>query len=265
MLLTVGDSFTTKRYPNDIPWPEVLSKKLNLELVNISCEGVGNDYIFKNFVEAVNTKPITKVVIQLSSWDRLEIGVKVKNNKDDMSNPYELSQYAKIMKPHMFKEYPEEIAEFFSHFYKAEYFYKHTICLISAIQDICKAKNVDYGIMQLLKPLFFNYRESNKSYEFSVKGMRVLQQYIQSCELLPKIDQSKIIFKKLTPDRICSLCKEGFNFQDTIPNGLLLGYHNEDIFIANHKYSDYRCFDLHPNIEGHEWLAKNIYEYFNSS
>ena len=44
MILTLGDSFTVKRFKGDKPWPEHLAETLGKELMNISHEGETNHY-----------------------------------------------------------------------------------------------------------------------------------------------------------------------------------------------------------------------------
>ena len=74
MLLTLGDSFTTKRFPEDKPWPEHLAEMWNMKLMNLSEEGTSNDFMFRNLVWALETEKIDCVVVALSNWDRMEFG-----------------------------------------------------------------------------------------------------------------------------------------------------------------------------------------------
>ena len=69
MLLTVGDSFTAKRWDDDRPWPEILSFNMGMPLLNLAREGMSNEFIFRNFVYGISLNPdITHVVIGLSNW-----------------------------------------------------------------------------------------------------------------------------------------------------------------------------------------------------
>lgn len=258
MLLVLGDSFSVKRYKQDFPWPEQLSKKLNLDLINLSMEGGGNDYMFRNFYEIVSTEKITHVVLALSNWDRLEIGIvdssTYKNNK---SKP-------KILKPKIVNNMEEKflLKELLYDFYDVRYYYDKTLSQIISFQHICKYLNLKFRIAQLIQP--FN----KVSLNFQSLNVEIIQKHVNNCKMLPLIDQNSLISYELSFENIFQIKENDYllyKFQKSNKQILdyVLGYHDLDLFY-NNNYKNYKLFDFHPNHYGHSVIAEEVYESFNT-
>ena len=159
MLLTVGDSFTVKRFPDDIPWPEMLSKEMNLNLVNRSHEGMSNQYIFRNFVQEIVTNPnITHCVIGLSNWNRLEVGVNEGVQYDHVStntktlishSPDPELEASKKINPDL------EAEQIYKLYFNYKYYLDATLTFIKIMIDLSKLYNINLVITQLVKPFPF--------------------------------------------------------------------------------------------------------------
>ena len=71
-LIAVGCSYTADDYTFPV-WPELLSKKLNMELVNFGRSGMGNEYIATKVTEAsIHLNDIGLVVCMWSEFTRLD-------------------------------------------------------------------------------------------------------------------------------------------------------------------------------------------------
>lgn len=71
-LVAVGCSYTEDIYPFPV-WPEILSKKLNLNCYNLGSSGSGNEYIFSRSLDALHTiKNIGILVVMWSEFQRTD-------------------------------------------------------------------------------------------------------------------------------------------------------------------------------------------------
>lgn len=259
MLLTLGDSFTVKRYEKDYPWPEQLANLMNIELLNISMEGGGNDYMFRNFYEIVITKKISHVVLALSNWDRLEIGTANSSNYiGNISKP-------KILKPKIVDDYEEKylLKELFYDFYDIRYYYDKTLAQILSFQQLCKLLDIKFKIVQLIQPFHptsINYKSN--SVEF-------LKQHINKCSMIDKVNSSHVVGYNYTFENISHTDIDYKNLLCLFENKnkqlqkYVLGYHDLDLFY-NNNYKNYKLFDFHPTHYGHKVIAEEVYESFNS-
>jgi hypothetical protein len=71
-LICSGDSFTSG-YGLEEPtkaWPYILTNKLNISVINLAREGMGNEYIFNSIVE--NNLENSLVIIGLTAYSRVE-------------------------------------------------------------------------------------------------------------------------------------------------------------------------------------------------
>ena len=252
MLLTVGDSFTVKRWETDIPWPEILGFKMDLPVVNRSAEGMSNLYIFRNFIYELTINPdITHCVVALSNWDRLEVGVKsgTPNEYSDVWNPTKTVKLG-----HGINKYGEEVYDAYLHYYDIKYYIDCTIGWISAIIDLCKLYGVKLIITQLVKPL----GESDQFKNRNIAGL------LESHKLFNAIDKSYIHGFKLEPERIAmthdrdsiwwKFC--GKYIKEFGENDYCIGLHSNQ----GSRYT--KRFDLHPNFKGHNMIAEEMYNAF---
>lgn len=258
MLLTLGDSFTVKRYQEDHPWPEQLSELLNLTLLNISVEGGGNDYMFRNFYEIVSCEKISHVVLALSNWDRLELGiVNSKNYVDNKSKP-------KILKPKIVEDYEEQylLKEFFYDYYDIRYYYDKTLSQILSFQHICNHLKIKFKILQLIQPFH------KTSIDYKDDTVDNLKKHISNCKMIERLDQHHVVGYQYSSDNILQLGSKELllhKFQNKNKELLkyVLGFHDLNLFY-NNNYKNYKLFDFHPTHYGHSIIAEKVYESFNS-
>ena len=250
MLLTVGDSFTAKRWDNDRPWPEILGFKMDLPVVNRSAEGMSNLYIFRNFIYELTINPdITHCVVALSNWDRLEVGV-----KPEYSDVWDPTKTVKLC--YSVNKYGEEVYDAYLQYYDIKYYIDCTIGWISAIIDLCKLRNVKLAITQLVKPLGMSDQFKNRN----------IASFLESHKLFNAIDKSYIHGFKLEPERIAMTQHDrdsiwwpfcGKYVKEFGTNNYCMGFH------SNHGSRYTNSFDLHPNFKGHSMIAEEMYNAFN--
>jgi len=252
MLLTVGDSFTAKRWDDDRPWPEILGFKMDLPVVNKSAEGMSNLYIFRNFIYELTVNPdITHCVVALSNWDRLEVGVKggTSNKYRDVWSPTKTVKMGSDI-----KKYSEELYNAYIQYYNIKYYIDCTIGWISAIIDLCKFRNVKLVITQLVKPLAISEQFKNED----------ISDFLKSHKLFNTIDRSYIHGFKLDSQSIALTYDRdaiwwpfcGKYIKEFGTNNYCMGLHSNQ----GSRYT--KVFDLHPNFEGHSMIAEEIYNGF---
>ena len=82
-LIVSGDSFTHKDmrsgcYPDmDTSWPkwpELLGKKLNMEVINLAYSGAGNEYIFSTLQDCIVDIPKEQIGLVIAAWSQAQRG-----------------------------------------------------------------------------------------------------------------------------------------------------------------------------------------------
>ena len=250
MLLTVGDSFTAKRWDNDRPWPEILSFNMGMPLLNLAREGMSNEFIFRNFVYGISLNPdITHVVIGLSNWDRLELGAKSKYN--------EWNSATKTMKKS--SKHSEKLLDMYNAYFSSKYYIDCTIGRIRAIIDLCENKGVELIITQLVKPLWLFDKEAEETEQREIKD------YLENHELLKTIDKKYIHGFSLDPkDLSVKFDRNTIWWKFTSKHAKELGRSEYCMGFHPNMGSRYdNLFDLHPNFKGHSMIAKEMYNGLN--
>ena len=258
MLLTVGDSFTVKRFPEDIPWPEMLSKEMNLNLVNRSHEGMSNQYIFRNFVQEIVTNPnITHCVIGLSNWNRLEVGVNEGVQYDHVStntktlishSPDPELEASKKINPDL------EAEQIYKLYFNYKYYLDATLTFIKIMIDLSKLYNINLVITQLVKP-----------FPFGALGKRTAEKeealsYLQGHQFLKTIDTNYIkCFDFNCENLLCIIINDSDLWYKW--TGHYVKKHGDKQCMGYHDQMGERFkseFDLHPSYYGHEIITKSL-------
>ena len=77
ILLVAGCSYSNDRFrsvhhPNlDVSWPKwptILAKKLDMELINLSESGAGQEYIYSNIIDKLQTIDHSKIGLVIAAW-----------------------------------------------------------------------------------------------------------------------------------------------------------------------------------------------------
>lgn len=239
MILTLGDSFTVKRFKGDKPWPEHLAETLGKELMNISHEGETNHYIFRNAIWALNQENnISLVVLSLSNWDRLEVPY---NNYGE--NKIGLYEQTKNYKPKILKN--DTWSNLYKKHYSLPYYVDCTSSYILSIQEICNFRNIPLVIIQPVVP----FHPSSEKY---FRGN--YDEYVDEKSNLKYINKN-------------ILCQCNFNSQTLIyaeKTGQLwtkfTRFYPENVMGNHDKMGDEFVdkWDGHPNQKGHKMISNYI-------
>ena len=77
ILLVAGCSYSNEKFNSvhhpelDVSWPkwpELLAKKLDMELVNLSWSGAGQEYIYSNLIDKIQTIDNSKIGLVVAAW-----------------------------------------------------------------------------------------------------------------------------------------------------------------------------------------------------
>ena len=265
MLLTVGDSFTVKRYDGDYPWSYQLADKLKMKHLNIAQEGESNSYIFRNTIWALTENPdISIVVLSLTNWDRFELPY------DDYGmNKSGIDERTKTFKPRdaHAEIRTNNVSKTYMMYYNSLFYVDQTASYLIAINQLCKSKNVELIVTQPLLP--FNVRIDavvKGDLDFLLKKTMSPHgiNYIKNFSLFQHVDKDIFCGFDPTPRMILfgeekdNPNKPLFdNFTRNFPENCM-GYHNKYLYKGG--YESRKKWDGHPNIKGHKIISELIYE-----
>lgn len=275
MLLTVGDSFTVKRYEGDKPWGYCLAEMLGKRHFNVAQEGMSNYYIFRNTIWALNAYPeIDMVVLALTNWDRWELP---RSNYGTEPNVSGIGVRTKTFKPkHSYEDATkvkldgklvDGFAQLYLEYYNNLFYVDQTAAQILAIHEICKSRGIPLIVTQPLLP--FNMRiqkitNGKMDFLYMETNNKIGLEYIKETSLLNYVD--KEVWHELTPTPKMIMFGQDFEvkeqqmfnrFTRRNPENCL-GYHNKKIFKDRKDFS--KIWDGHPSLHGHMVMAESIYE-----
>lgn len=266
MLLTVGDSFTVKRYDGDYPWGYQLADKLGMKHLNVAHEGESNSYIFRNTIWAITENPeISIVVLALTNWDRFEL-------------PYEdygmalpgIDERTKTFKPkNAVNEFRHnDICKQYLTYYNPLFYVDATASYLISIDQMCKQRNIKLIVIQPLVPFNINIEElKSKEGDFHHILTKAIsphgEQYIKNFSLFQYVNKEIFLGFDPTPKVILyardeSVGKQLFhNFHRRHPENVM-GFHNKYIYKDSYRFRNQ--WDGHPDIQGHELIANMVYK-----
>ena len=267
MLLTLGDSFTVKRYDGDKPWSEQLAEKLGMELLNVSHEGESNSYMFRNAIWALTTQDVELCVISLTNWDRFELPYSDYGLKG--SGMYDRT---KTFKPKNCWDEDNPYSKLYIAYYSMLYYVDTTSSYIIAIDNLCKAKGIPLIFTQPLLP--FNVRiKAVKTGELDFlfsKNMNAMgEDYIENISLFRHVDKSLFCMFKPTAQTILFGKEDGlsektydnmFSFFTRNHPEYVMGYHNKYIYKGGQAFR--KSWDGHPNLKGHQMISDIVYDHY---
>jgi len=176
ILLVSGCSFTDKNFISDHhpemntdwrKWPEILAKKLDMDLINVAKCGAGNEYIYSSLVDKIITTDNIGLII--SAWSQVHRKDWKKKNK--WFNNAETCNHSSFtdMEPWIDKS--------------LRYFY--------SLQEVCKSKKIPYKAFCMLHP-FRGYTWNKRLNKLVTENRKELLQYIHNSPYFNKIDDSFI-------------------------------------------------------------------------
>lgn len=286
MLLTLGDSFTVKRFDEDIPWPEMLADMLNKELLNVSAEGVSNHWMFRNMVWALQEhSDISLIVVSLTNWDRVEFPYENYATKE-----IGFGHITKSIKPkQVLTDEPHPINEAYANYYSTLYFIDTTASYILAMSELAEKRNIPIIFIQPLIP--FNNLAASKKVKidslpnnFKTEFTEQEEKYIESFSLIQSVNKKLFTKFNLTLRSILYMDvddpknpksslrnlddnKKKYDYRNLYHYFLTwypeyqMGYHARKIYKGGQKHKD--VWDAHPNKKGHKMIAKTVLDHYN--
>lgn len=266
MIVTVGDSFTVKRFEGDKPWPEHLAQAMDLPLLNLSHEGESNSFMHRNLTWACEKYGgmISHVVISLTNWDRHELPYK----------RYEgMGSKTKTFKPKAIKHHKQDTDPFalaYLKYYNLRYYIDQTAMFLIHAQQLQAKHGFDMIIMQPIVPFHWgswnkesqNVLETGASYELQSQQWQTSKNvhYIDNESLLQYVDRSFVMGYDMTGENIIfeTNSKNDMWYNFTRKNSHnCMGFHDKmgDEFMS--------LWDGHPNQRGHKLIARKVLERFD--
>lgn len=236
--------FVETKYVAQTPfpvWPEIISKKLGLKLINTAKVGCGNDLIFHRVVDQIyqNADKVKLVVIAWTDYMRKDLQV------------YDERWYSCTFGPHA----DAKKKMFFTSLYKIgsldsksciNYFYRYALSL----QEICKSLGIKLVQCQAIGPIKLHERVEMQNIgldytdvNFNTSNLNFLSHFVDhyGYDLVENSDTfiDWPIFKALG----------GSNLKTCLDRA------NVDYQISS--------YDQHPNHTGHQFIADKILEKIN--
>ena len=173
VLLVSGCSYTDKTFRSDFhpnidtgwpKWPELLGKKLDMDVVNYGYCGSGNEYIYSSLLDHLTSNPIKDIGLVIPGWSRVprrdfNVGNRKYNIRWDNHGD---------MKYFMMKS--------------LRYYY--------SLQEVCKSLKVPYKQIHILDPYESAVVEQNEL--FNMTREDAMKEFMSS-SYYDKIDEKNFI------------------------------------------------------------------------
>jgi|TARA_E500000318_G_scaffold54004_1_gene50315 hypothetical protein len=246
MIIVGGCSFTDKNMPKSaIPnpmdfkmWPELLSEKLNTDVINTAKCGSGNERIYHSVMNEIfkhDEKKIDRVIISWTEWTRQDFMVgntwksivpKIKDMKDEHTKA-RLYDYAKLNQWYnecFNNDYPniENVIRKNLHFFYSMY-------------AVCKQKNIELRMFQMLNCINNYYNN-----EFELEALK---------------------FKSISEmlDNNITLELNGKIFYGWPGIKRIGGYTLMDVLKRKNQFMPINHIDAHPNEKSQKYIMELIY------
>ena len=244
-IIVGGCSFTDKFYPyttKPLPhtfkmWPELLSDKTNIEVINTAKCGIGNERIFHSVIaEIFNNENIERVIVAWTEWTRQDF--LVNNNWVTLKPNLKVSA---TCKPKYGVYDLHELQNWYNNAFGSSYptpenIVNKNINLFYSLYAICKSRDIELKMFQMINA-FNRYQIKDNDYEHDIK---IAQKSMISNPISTEINEDMFwgwpVFGKL--------------------GGIELVRHLD----RNNKYHAISDVDHHPNEETQKNIMEFIYE-----
>ena len=229
ILLVSGCSYTDPNWKSDFHdigpkawqfWPDILAKKLDMEVINLAYSGVGNEYIYSSLLDKIQTTD--NIGLVMAAWSQCQ-RKDWKRNKKWFNN----SEYCNegIISNDMYAHIDKTLRYYYS------------------LQEICKSKKIplkQFQMIHMFRGYSWDIPTQRHKEKFELR--KELLNHIHNSPYFDKIDDSFIGWPG-DPDL------GGFSMK----SDLLFGYGKESLEWAVSER------DNHPNAKGQEKIAKCLY------
>lgn len=242
VLLVSGCSYTDKTFRSDFhpnidtgwpKWPELLGKKLDMEVVNYGYCGSGNEYIYSSLLDHLTSNPIENIGLVIPGWSRVpRRDFKVGNRKYNIR---------------------------WDNHGDMKYFMMKSLRYYYSLQEVCKSLKVPYKQIHILDPYESAVIEQNEMY--GEDKVQQKQNYSMNNPYMVNQLDSRFTREDAMKELMSS------SYYDKIDERNFIGWPIESKlggFCAWDKLDADKHFisdlDRHPNRQGQEVIAELIYE-----
>ena len=173
VLLVSGCSYTDKTFRSDFhpnidtgwpKWPELLGKKLDMDVVNYGYCGSGNEYIYSSLLDHLTSNPIKDIGLVIPGWSRVprrdfNVGNRKYNIRWDNHGDM-------------------------------KYFMMRSLRYYYSLQEVCKSLKVPYKQIHILDPYESAVVEQNEL--FNMTREDAMKEFMAS-SYYDKIDEKNFI------------------------------------------------------------------------
>ena len=173
VLLVSGCSYTDKTFRSDFhpnidtgwpKWPELLGKKLDMDVVNYGYCGSGNEYIYSSLLDHLTSNPIKDIGLVIPGWSRVprrdfNVGNRKYNIRWDNHGDM-------------------------------KYFMMRSLRYYYSLQEVCKSLKVPYKQIHILDPYESAVVEQNEL--FNMTREDAMKEFMSS-SYYDKIDERNFI------------------------------------------------------------------------
>ena len=173
VLLVSGCSYTDKTFRSDFhpnidtgwpKWPELLGKKLDMDVVNYGYCGSGNEYIYSSLLDHLTSNPIKDIGLVIPGWSRVprrdfNVGNRKYNIRWDNHGDM-------------------------------KYFMMRSLRYYYSLQEVCKSLKVPYKQIHILDPYESAVVEQNEL--FNMTREDAMKEFMSS-SYYDKIDEKNFI------------------------------------------------------------------------
>ena len=173
VLLVSGCSYTDKTFRSDFhpnidtgwpKWPELLGKKLDMDVVNYGYCGSGNEYIYSSLLDDLTSNPIKDIGLVIPGWSRVprrdfNVGNRKYNIRWDNHGDM-------------------------------KYFMMRSLRYYYSLQEVCKSLKVPYKQIHILDPYESAVVEQNEL--FNMTREDAMKEFMSS-SYYDKIDEKNFI------------------------------------------------------------------------
>ena len=173
VLLVSGCSYTDKTFRSDFhpnidtgwpKWPELLGKKLDMDVVNYGYCGSGNEYIYSSLLDHLTSNPIKDIGLVIPGWSRVPSrDVNVGNRKYNIR---------------------------WDNHGDMKYFMMRSLRYYYSLQEVCKSLKVPYKQIHILDPYESAVVEQNEL--FNMTREDAMKEFMSS-SYYDKIDEKNFI------------------------------------------------------------------------
>ena len=258
ILLVAGCSYSNEKFNSvhhpelDVSWPkwpELLAEKLDMELVNLSWSGAGQEYIYSNLIDKIQTIDNSKIGLVVAAWStapRRDYQIEcLYTKKAKWTNDiYDSKGYMK-------------------------YWIDKSLRYYYSFQMVCENLKLPYKQFQMID-LFKSYlwqelirRRTNDWPDEVEKQVPILNKAsdLTNVELYWKENEEKKYLAQIHNSPYYEKFNDNFIGWPTDPK--LNGF-NVAGKVLNNTTDRISKIDLHPNKQGQEKLANFIYENIDS-